>query len=323
MGRINYYQRLLGAYVLGRNSHLSFWHGDPEMNEQAKPGEVGEYWMTFFEKARYAGPFDQKGIPLLDYQGSTGRQYNPIAIAQYGLGHFNLYRRKHDEKHRTRFLAIADWLVSHLERNRHGHPVWNHHFDWEYFRLLKSPWYSGLAQGQGISVLLRAYRLTGQESYRKAADQAFEVFRHDISEGGVRYIDKEGHWWVEEYITEPPTHILNGFIWALWGVYEYSLATRDAYAEELFGRCLATLEARLSDFDSGYWSLYDLAPNPMKTLASPFYHKLHITQLKVMLLIAPSEVFRKVLDRWEAYQQAGLCRYRALAHKGIFKLLYY
>lgn len=323
MNRFNYYQRLWKAYILRQNSHLSFWHEEPEINEHAKPGQVGEYWMTFIQKAQYEGPFDKEGIPLLDYHGTIGRQQNPIAIAQYALGHFNLYQRTQDERHRGIFLRISDWLTDHLEKNAHGYLVWNHHFDWEYWKVLKAPWYSGLAQGQCISVLLRASLLTKKESYLEAACKAFEVFRYDLSSGGVRSIDPQGLWWVEEYVTDPPTHILNGFIWALWGIYEYWLVSGEAYAEELFSKCVRTLEARLSDYDAGYWSLYDLAPNRMRTLASPFYHRLHIAQLRVMHDITKTDLFLKVSEQWEAYRRDRMCRYRAIAHKGIFKLIYY
>ena len=44
------------------------------------------------------------------------------------------------------------------------------------------------------------------------------TFLKDIDEGGVVYADEDGHTWFEEYIVSPPTHILNGFIWASWGV---------------------------------------------------------------------------------------------------------
>ena len=49
--------------------------------------------MPFFEKADYVGPHDADGIPLLDYHGNIGLQYNPIAISQWGLGNFNLFLR--------------------------------------------------------------------------------------------------------------------------------------------------------------------------------------------------------------------------------------
>ena len=72
-------------------------------------------------------------------------------MAQYGLGNYNLFRRTGSGERRTRFLAVADWLVGNLELNSSGLSVWNHNFDWEYRTKLLAPWFSGLAQGQGIS----------------------------------------------------------------------------------------------------------------------------------------------------------------------------
>ena len=104
--------------------------------------------MPSLEKAAYAGPYDAAGIPLLNYHGKIGLQYNPIAISQWGLGNFNLFLRSRDAECRRKALAAANWLVKHWQANSFDVPVWNHLFDWEYRTPLKAPWYSGLAQGQ-------------------------------------------------------------------------------------------------------------------------------------------------------------------------------
>ena len=148
--RLHYYRRLFAAYLTSQRSHLTFWYEVPEVNESFHPGELDEYYMTFTAKADYPGAYDQAGIPLLNYHGKVGTQYNPIAIAQYGLGNYNLFHRTGDAERRRKFLAVADWLVTNLEQNLAGLWVWNHHFDWEYRTSLKAPWYSALAQGQGI-----------------------------------------------------------------------------------------------------------------------------------------------------------------------------
>ena len=57
----------------------SFWHERPELNERAFNGGI-DYFMRFAGKADYRGPFDTDGIPLLDYGGSIGTQYNPLAV---------------------------------------------------------------------------------------------------------------------------------------------------------------------------------------------------------------------------------------------------
>jgi heparosan-N-sulfate-glucuronate 5-epimerase len=80
-----YYRRILRAYLVPGRSQLTFWHETPEMNERASYDCIGEYYMLFREKADYTGHFDASGIPMLDYRGAIGLQYNPIAIAQWGL----------------------------------------------------------------------------------------------------------------------------------------------------------------------------------------------------------------------------------------------
>src|SRR5918995_396906 len=113
--RLNYYRRIFPAYLGAKKSQLSFWHETPEVNERCQPKQLDEYYMRFTAKADYRGQYDSAGIPLLDYQGALGLQYNPIAIAQYGLGNYNLFLRTGDPERRRKYLTVADWLVTNLE----------------------------------------------------------------------------------------------------------------------------------------------------------------------------------------------------------------
>jgi heparosan-N-sulfate-glucuronate 5-epimerase len=318
-----YYRRIFSAYLLGGKSHLTFWHETPAENPNATPNELGEYYMLFSEKADYHGHYDDSGVPQLDYHGHIGLQYNPIAIAQYGLGNYNAWRRTADPERRKKFFLIADWLVSHLEANAKGVSVWNHHFNWEYRDTLKAPWYSALAQGQGISVLLRAHKESGDARYLDAARTAFESFQRPIEEGGIAFTDESGDLWFEEYIVSPPTHILNGFIWALWGVYDYAQATKESAAQELFARGVRTLLHNLDRYDLGFWSLYEQSGTRLPMVASAFYHRLHIVQLQIVHRLTGEELFARVADRWENYVQSRANRARALCYKTVFKLCCY
>jgi hypothetical protein len=321
--RLDYYRRTFGAYVARRPSQLGFWHEVPELNERAEAHRLGDYYMRFHAKADYAGPFDASGVPLLNYRGSIGCQYNPIAIAQYGLGNFNRFRESGDDERLARALVAADWLVANLEPNRYELPVWNHRFDWHYRTPLRAPWYSGLAQGQGISLLVRVFLETGKDTYLEAARQAFEAFGRELSEGGVCYRDEAGRVWFEEYVVDPPSHILNGFLWAAWGVYDYTLATGDEQASRLFAAATVTLAENLGRYDTGYWSLYELSPTWLPMLASPFYHRLHIVQLEAMTRLTGEQRFLQHARRWRGYMQNPLKRHRALFGKALFKLLFY
>ena len=323
MPSLNYYRRIASAYLLGGQSHLSFWHETPEENRNAQTSELGEYYMLFREKADYAGPFDAAQIPMLDYHGTIGRQYNPIAIAQYGLGNYNQFRQSGNRGRRDKVFLVADWLVEHLEQNPHGLEVWNHHFDWEYRDRLRAPWYSALAQGQGISLLVRAHAESGERIYLDAAQRALACFFKPVSTGGVVFTDEQGDLWFEEYIVSPPTHILNGFIWAAWGVYDYFLATREAAAHDLFARAVQTLLRNLDRYDLGFWSLYEQSGTRLPMVASSFYHQLHIVQLRIMHRLTGERKFAQVADCWASYGRSAGKRTRALCYKSAFKLCYY
>lgn len=323
MPRLAYYRRILSAYVMGGKSHLSFWHEAPEENANVRTRQLGEYYMTFAGKANYSGAYDSTGIPLLDYHGRIGLQYNPIAIAQYGLGNYNLYCRTGDAACYKKFLLVADWLCTHLEKNPRGLSVWHHYFDWEYRDTLRAPWYSALAQGQGISVLVRAHKESSDAKYMEAAQLALASFFKPMTDGGVAFIDEHGDLWLEEYVVSPPTHILNGFMWAAWGVYDYFLAAQDPSARELFAAAVQTLLRNLDRYDLGFWSLYEQSGTRLPMVASPFYHQLHIVQLRVMHRLTGEAKFARVAERWEGYGRSRSKRTRALCYKSAFKLCYY
>jgi heparosan-N-sulfate-glucuronate 5-epimerase len=333
--RLQYYRRILQAYILPGKSHLTFWHEPPQANPAATVHELRQYYMLFTAKADYPGHHDAAGIPMLNYHGRIGLQYNPIAIAQWGLGNHDLYCRsqcgelkKETEKRKNKFLAASNWLCEHLEQNPHGLWVWNHNFDWEYRSRLKAPWYSALAQGQGISLLLRAHRETGNGKYFGAAQRAFTSFLQSTSEGGVTYTDLRGNIWFEEYLVTPPTHILNGFVWAAWGVHDYFLATGSAVARDLFSQAIQTLRVNLHRYDLGFWSLYEQTGGShsdilLPMVASLFYHRLHIVQLRIMHVMTGDEIFLRYANRWEAYTSSRAKRTRAVCYKSAFKLCYY
>jgi hypothetical protein len=320
---LSYYRRIFRAYFLPGTSPLGFWHDLPELNPHAPTHTLGQYHMSFTEKAQYAGACDDQGIPLLDYHGTIGVQYNPIAIAQWGLGNYNLFARNGDAAARSKFLKASNWLCERLEQNCHGLYVWNHHFDWDYREKLKAPWYSGLAQGQAISLLVRAYADTGEQKYVNSAALAFRTFLTDTASGGVTFEDAEKNLWFEEYLVSPPTHVLNGFIWAAWGVYDYFLSTGSREAMGLFASAVKTVAANLYRYDLGFWSRYELSGTLLPMIASPFYHRLHVTQLRVMYRITSEKIFEQYARRWESYAGSRSKRSRALFYKGAFKLCYY
>ena len=316
----SYYKRLNETYIQKKMSHLNFWHGRSMINPDFQKDALGQYYMLFYSKAQYDGYFDESGIPLLNYRGDIGLQYNPIAIAQYGLGNYNLYAKFEREENKRKAISQADWLVENLTQNSKGLWVWMHNFDWKYIETLKAPWYSGLAQGQGISLLSRVYELTGNKLYLDTLKKAFIPLTVDVSQGGTVSVDEKGYKWIEEYIVQLPTHVLNGFLWALFGVYDYYLFTGKNEVKRLFDSFVDTIKKNLQRYDTGFWSLYDLSSSEDLNLASPFYHLLHIAELKILYKLTDMDIFEKYAEKWKLYQSKMTNRIRALFTKGLFKL---
>jgi hypothetical protein len=189
--------------------------------------------------------------------------------------------------------------------------------------MLEAPWYSGLAQGNGLSLLVRAAMVTNDPRFVNGAHAAFESFQRPVADGGVVVTDRQGHLWIEEYLVDPPSHILNGFIWAAWGVYDYAVWSRRPEAMTVWERSVETLAARLHEFDTGWWSLYEAPHGGRRMLASPYYHQLHITQLQVLHTLTGLAAFAAFAGRFMSYARNRRYRTRALAEKAWFKLRHY
>jgi hypothetical protein len=177
-----------------------------------------------------------------------------------------------------------------------------------------------MAQGEGVSLLLRVHQRTGEERYADAARRAMRIMDLPSTHDGVRAPLGDGYF-LEEYPTEPPSLVLNGGIFALWGYYDAAIGFGDAQAEEAFGLGVETLAANLWRWDTGRWSLYDLFPHPAPNIASSAYHLLHTTQLRAMQLVAPRKEFAETADRFDRYASSRRLRAEAFTRKVAFRLV--
>jgi len=319
-----YQRRIISAYSRKKKSNLAFWHTELSPNDFPMDGSMGRYYMDFRAKTKYPGPFDESGIPMLNYGGNLGVQYNPNAIAQFALGLHDLYLDTGDKRCLNEFLKFSDWFVENIRMIDSEVGLWEYKFDFEYHHYLKAPWRSALAQGQGISVLVRANAITQDSAYIEVAKKAFASFERDIFQpGGVVYVDETGDIWLEECVTPPPTHVLNGFIWSLWGVLDFYLATGYEASNKLYECSVRTLEKNISKYHLGIWSRYHLAPTLLPMISSPYYHRLHIVQLRIMERLTGISKFGYYADLWERCMNKRRNRSIALAWKSLFKLIYY
>jgi hypothetical protein len=218
-----------------------------------------------------------------------------VPIAQAALGYWDLLLEGHDT--RRSFLALSEWLVRAAAPGAAG-LAWRSTFPVPKYQLAPG-WTSAMGQGEGISVLLRAHALTGEERYLGTARAAVEPLCADVARGGVmRKLD--GHTVLEEYPAERPAAVLNGWTFALLGLHELANVTGDPGVRRLFRESAAGLISLLPRYDVGWWSRYSLYDHGRPDLAKPFYQRLHPVLLDALNLVHPDRRLVDMARRWES-----------------------
>lgn len=306
-------------YIKPRSS-VYFWH------TPVKPifynfEKLDDYYIDLKPKAEYAGPFDNNGIPMLDYCGAIGIQYNPCAIAQYGLGAFSRWQ-KGEENYQKKFLQAVSWLVENSEYDSHGRAWWKYDFDLDAYGV-KAPWFSALAQSQAISLLIRAYRFSGEnKKHIEMAEAAYEAIQLPVEQGGLLRIEN-GNYYLEEIVAKRKTAILDGMIFSIFGLQDLYFINHSKSIKKLIDLCLDTIERILPQYHLGYWSRADLYQKHPPMISSLFYHRLHVAQLQVLYAMTGRIQFKIYADKWSTIGNKLSCRIRALINKTYFKIVHY
>lgn len=304
--RISSLLRRWGTMLLGR----SYWHVPQGVGRLFAPGRLCGYYNDSTAKVRWNGPVDEAGLPLNEF---SGRQVHfPTTLFQKALGHWDLWLAsgQKDEAHRTAFLNIARWAVE-TQDEQGGWPLW------PLLGLRYASPYSAMTQGEGISVLVRAYLLTQDPVYLDAARRALGPMQKPLKDGGTCRVVPEGLI-LEEVPAEKYKAILNGWVFALFGLYDYLLIQGSSEVCQMLERSLSALVAHLPSYNAGYWSYYDLSGH----LASPFYHRLHIAQLEALNLAFPehARVFNRLREHFMHQETKFFYRIRAVVVKAYQKL---
>ena len=286
--------------------------------------DLGDYYQDFRQavglvESGYHGSLDASGIPMVRYHGQ-GEFYNPITTAQYAIG--TLTALGHGDDTRTGVSRrLLDSLVQSQESEGESRGFWVLSFDNPKYRWLRAPWVSALAQGNALSALLRGHQVFGDDRYLQAAEAGYRAMhsrREDLS-----VVETAGEdLWYEEYPAHPPLHVLNGHVYALFGVLDYARVTGDEEAHQRWRRAARTLARHLPRFDLGYWSGYDAYTREPVDL---HYHKnIHIPQLRILGELVGDSIFVEYADRWERYLASPVSSVRraiALRWRGVRKRL--
>jgi heparosan-N-sulfate-glucuronate 5-epimerase len=157
LGRLNikkiYYD--LRSYLFGSDAFKFVY--------EAKNYEYPIDYSFIFRNEKFYFPLkDDSGIPYR----LIGREhhYIPSGVAGSALAYYSRYCKEKKLSDRALFIRHAEWFLNfHDGLFPYGFKVLS----------IDPPWYSCLSQGLAVSVLIRAYKLTGNNLYLDAAKNLF------------------------------------------------------------------------------------------------------------------------------------------------------
>ncbi len=281
--------------------------------------ELHKYYINFKEDPNKLNAlivdFDKDGVPLNTTYIDVEEQklhYYPISIGQYALAIFHSYLDTKDEAKRAHFIRIADWFYNNKTEDDKLGVYWLTDVPKPEYHVTEA-WKSGFSQSRGLSLMLRAWQLTGDDKYLAVAKKALIPFTYDISEGGVAVdIDNDSAIY-EEYVAAKATRVLDGHNFCLFGIYDAVRAITpeidyEAHllAKAIFEKGVEGLAKRLPDYDMNYWmrfNICDLDFYPKNDPCTIGYLRLVQAQLRILHQITGHEVLKEYADKLKHYDR--------------------
>lgn len=252
------------------------------------------YYNELRPKADWAGP-TRDGVPLVYFPILGETIAFPITILQFGLGAMDRWLLESDDECLRKAEAAVEWVLAAMAADgslpnrfselQPGKPFYSDN--------------SGMAQGQAISLLVR---MLEHGRLGVATANRVENTVHDLAASLLRPVEAGGAALRQgddlafcEVCRKDDHVILNGWVFALFGLRDYALHTGSPHDREAYDQSVATLARRAPEYlQPDNWSRYD---NDGR-VSSPFYHQLHIALIDAVVRLDPhADALRSVLAR--------------------------
>ena len=154
----------------------SVWHVNQDLGKCFSEGSIKGYYNNMTEKVTMMPELlESDELPTLSLGGGK-HSFFPVAIFQYGLGAYDLFLLTGDERYERKYMQCVMWAKNHLD----DFGRWSNfsHYSPE------TP-FSAMAQGEGTSLLVRAFIHTGSEEYLGLAKRALDFMLSPIEKGGT------------------------------------------------------------------------------------------------------------------------------------------
>lgn len=256
----------------------------------------GYYPLSFRDRLyqKHYQYFDKDGLPI--FHSKAGKLVHfCTGMCSFAFAHWEEFLINEDPIHAEQVVKVARYLLHMAEPRENGALMVLDYDSDERDNGVSC----AMNQGESISVLCRAYAYTKDHSFLEAAMKMAVPFQHPYGYQGVtsRLSQNQATWYLEGGKT-----ILNGHIYALFGLFELANLSSETWIKELYQKGLESVVQSIGLYDTGNWSWYWL--EEPRYIASAMYHNLHICQLKALGMQSESEELVQYADKFEKYARS-------------------
>jgi hypothetical protein len=279
--------------------------------DYSSSGDYLNYGKTVFHRPSKTLQLDEQGVPMVFQGGKFNYSAGTVAIA--ALAEHGRFTESGDS---SKFFVMANKLLTLMGDDgalRYPYP-YRHYTSTQ---ALAIGWTSGMDQGMALSVFARAYEVSKDAKWLKAGNLALKFLQTPYPYGPkstLADLDKSlsGRTFFLEYPVEPNVFTLNGYMFTMLGLYDWSTVTKSNEAKSIFKDGIETLDKMLPYYDLGTFSAYDLSYITHSNLPylqqraphiAPRYHAIHIAQLRALFSVTGDKALKERADKWQGYAE--------------------
>lgn len=255
-----------------------------------------------YETGRCTIPTDELGTEpqLQTWESYAGEGHHPLRTSFTILQHIYCFINTDDRRYLERGLRLAEKYTQ--KGDVFGDSIY---FPYgvstrNFSQVISAPWYSGISQGVSLSAYTYLNEESNTDHISSTLPQVFNSISTPMEQtqsAWVSLVSDSGYFWIEEYPLQPPTHVLNGFLIGIWGLYDYYLEVGGEFAEFLLKSAITTVEENIHRYRvEGEYSLYSLGADT----SFEDYHNYHIRFLRDLHRITQKPIFRVYAELFEA-----------------------
>jgi hypothetical protein len=259
---------------------------------------------TYLESAYFR--FAEDGAIEKDYReryDNASWQYSPVVAAAFC---YNAYNERVLTNNLTLENQVLQQAYGLLSRSEHSDEalIWRYNFSQDTFGA-EPGWISSMAQGLAMACFSGAYLLTGNQSFAEVSYKAYLGLNASFGDNGTRVDLAEEAVFFEEVAGKgsQPSHILNGMIYALGGIWLANEANPIQEYSSALEKGIAGVRILLNDYDVDGTSLYDLGPKRIARLGTD-YNLVHVAQMQWLYHLTGDTVFLEKAMSFLSYERA-------------------